>query len=223
MGREFLDVFEGWADTYDSTVNGHDEEYKEVFERYDDILNEVVRRSGQVVLEFGVGTGNLTEKLLLNNKFVFGVEPSRPMREIALEKLKNNTIKLEDGDFLEFNKPEKQADTIVSTYAFHHLSDSEKDQAFMQYGMYLEKGGKIVFADTMFEDQNSYNMTVQSAIKKGFLNLAKDLETEYYTTIGTLKEIAEKNGFKVSFTRFNHFVWVMEAIKHTSMKGDTCI
>lgn len=214
MGREFLDVFEGWADSYDSTVSGQDEEYKEVFARYDDILNEVVSRSGQVVLEFGVGTGNLTEKLLLNNKSVYGVEPSKPMREIALEKLRSNQVKIEDGDFLDFNIPEIQVDTIVSTYAFHHLSDSEKNQAFMQYGMYLEKGGKIVFADTMFEDHNSYTMTVQSATQQGFLNLAKDLETEYYTTISTLKEIAEKNGFEVSFTRFNHFVWVMEAIKH---------
>ncbi|WP_453994800.1 class I SAM-dependent methyltransferase [Bacillus nitroreducens] len=213
MGREFLEVFEGWAETYDSTVTGHDVEYKEVFSRYDDILNDVVQKSGHVVLEFGVGTGNLTQKLLNENKTVYGVEPSKPMREIAIEKLKGYSLKIDDGDFIVFKKPEEQIDTIVSTYAFHHLNDTEKNQAFIEYSNILEKGGKIVFADTMFENKQEYNMTIESAKEKGFLNLAKDLETEYYTTIPVLQGIAKQNGFTVEFTRFNHFVWVMEATK----------
>nr|WP_309099827.1 methyltransferase domain-containing protein [Fredinandcohnia onubensis] len=213
MGREFLDVFEGWADSYDSTVTGHDVEYKEVFSRYDDILNDVVQKSGHTVLEFGVGTGNLTQKLLNNNKIVYGVEPSKPMREIALEKLHNFDFTIEDGDFIVFNKPTAQIDTIVSTYAFHHLTDTEKNQAVLQYSNLLEKGGKIVFADTMFENKQEYTMTIHSAKQNGFHNLAKDLETEYYTTIPVLREIAKQNGFIVEFTRFNHFVWVMEATK----------
>ncbi|WP_449537066.1 class I SAM-dependent methyltransferase [Ferdinandcohnia sp. Marseille-Q9671] len=213
MGREFLEVFECWADSYDQTVTGHDLEYKEVFNRYDDILHNVVQKSGATVLEFGVGTGNLTQKLLNENKQVFGIEPSKPMREIALEKLDNYELSIEDGDFLEYKKPDKKIDTIVSTYAFHHLTDTEKNQAFSQYGILLEKGGKIVFADTMFENNQEYTMTIQSAKQMGFLNLAKDLETEYYTTIPVLREIANQNGFTVEFTRFNHFVWVMEATK----------
>ncbi|MEH7384017.1 class I SAM-dependent methyltransferase [Bacillus sp. JJ1521] len=213
MGREFLEVFEGWADSYDQTVTGHDVEYKEVFLRYEDILNDVVHKSGLSVLEFGVGTGNLTQKLLDENKNVYGVEPSEPMREIALEKLQNYTLTIEDGDFIDFNKPADKIDTIVSTYAFHHLNDIEKNQAFSQYSNILTKGGKIVFADTMFENKEEYTMTIQSATQKGFINLAKDLETEYYTTIPVLQEIAKENGFTVEFTRFNHFVWVMEATK----------
>ncbi len=213
MGREFLEVFEGWANSYDQTVTGHDVEYREVFLRYEDILNDVVRKSGLSVLEFGVGTGNLTQKLLDENKKVYGVEPSEPMREIALEKLQNYSLTIEDGDFNVFNKPADKIDTIVSTYAFHHLNDSEKNQAFSQYSNILKKGGKIVFADTMFENKEEYTMTIQSATQNGFLNLAKDLETEYYTTIPVLQENAERNGFTVEFTRFNHFVWVMEATK----------
>ncbi|MCC3356627.1 class I SAM-dependent methyltransferase [Bacillus sp. REN16] len=213
MGREFLEVFEGWAHTYDQTVTGNDVEYQEVFSRYDDILNDVVKKSGLTVLEFGVGTGNLTQKLLNENKKVYGVEPSEPMREIALEKLQNYSLTIEDGDFIVFNKPADKIDTIVSTYAFHHLNDGEKNQAFSEYSKILDKGGKIVFADTIFENKREYTMTIQSAIKKGYLNLAKDLETEYYTTIPNLQDIANQNGFTVEFTRFNHFVWVMEATK----------
>ncbi|MEH7236117.1 class I SAM-dependent methyltransferase [Bacillus sp. JJ1562] len=213
MGREFLEVFEGWANTYDQTVTGNDVEYQEVFSRYDDILNDVVQKSGPVVLEFGVGTGNLTQKLLDENKKVYGVEPSEPMRDIALEKLQSYSLTIEDGDFIDFNNPAEKIDTIVSTYAFHHLNDIEKNQAFSQYSNILEKGGKIVFADTMFENKQEYTLTIQSATQRGFFNLAKDLETEYYTTIPVLQEIAQQNGFTIEFTRFNHFVWVMEATK----------
>lgn len=68
MGREFISLFENWADSYDDTVVGHDLQYKEVFRNYDGILDDVVKRSGHQVIEFGVGTGNLTAKLLAAGK-----------------------------------------------------------------------------------------------------------------------------------------------------------
>ncbi len=61
MGREFLGIFEEWADTYDDSVKGIDRQYAAVFDKYDIILNEVVNHSHGNILEFGVGTGNLTK------------------------------------------------------------------------------------------------------------------------------------------------------------------
>ena len=85
MGREFLSLFDHWADSYDDTVSGHDEQYEEVFRRYSVILKEIVHRAGQHVLEFGSGTGNLTAALLAADKNVFGVEPSDAMKKAALQ------------------------------------------------------------------------------------------------------------------------------------------
>ncbi|MCM3002580.1 class I SAM-dependent methyltransferase [Priestia koreensis] len=212
MGREFLDIFEDWADKYDTSVTGHDEEYKEVFARYEDILQKVADLSVGNVLEFGVGTGNLTTKLLGNRLEVFGVEPSKPMRDLAVEKL-GDSVSISDGDFLNFDLPNASVHTIVSTYAFHHLTDAEKDEAVRNYGNFLPVGGKIVFADTMFEDKKAYTDTIQQSKEKGYHNLAEDLQREYYTTIGVLRSILEKYDFDVEFTRFNHFVWVMNATK----------
>ncbi|WP_108669505.1 class I SAM-dependent DNA methyltransferase [Peribacillus acanthi] len=211
MGREFLDVFEHWADSYDETVIGHDEEYKEVFRFYEQILQTVADKAQGHVLEFGVGTGNLTQKLLQKGYKVTGIEPSEPMKRIAEEKL-TGEITLRDGDFLEFLVEEK-VDSIVSTYAFHHLTDEEKEKAVQQYGNLLATGGKIVFADTMYETKESYKQAIKNAEEKGFLNLAKDLQTEYYTTIPFLKEILEAAGFNVEFSRCNDFVWILEATK----------
>lgn len=47
------------------------------------------------------------------------------MREKAAEKL-GNVAQISDGDFLTFPVPEGEIDTVVSTYAFHHLTDEEK-------------------------------------------------------------------------------------------------
>jgi putative AdoMet-dependent methyltransferase len=212
MGREFLDLFETWAESYDESVEGHDEEYREVFAGYETILDKVVEKSGNIVLEFGVGTGNLTKKLLDQGKKVYGIEPSAPMRKKAYEKL-GDKVSVQDGDFLSFPIPAEQIDTIVSTYAFHHLTDEEKERAIANYGKLLKKGGKIVFADTAFADKNAFQQTIDEAIERGFHNLAEDLQREYYTTLDALKRMFNTHGFAVEFTQLNKYVWLMEAVK----------
>lgn len=210
MGKEFIELFENWADSYDDSVTGHDPEYKDVFLNYDRILNNVAKRSFGHVLEFGPGTGNLTATLIRYGLKVTGVEPSPAMRRIAKEKLKNK-VTIIDGDFLQF--PKLPFNTIVSTYAFHHLTNQEKEEAFSIYGNLLTPGGKIVFADTMYESEEAYNEAIKDALTKGYHNLAEDLQREYYTTIPLLKEIAEQHGFSVTFDRCNDFVWIMECVK----------
>ena len=92
MGREFLHVFEEWANTYDNTVMGNDLEYREVFRNYESILQEVVNLVVGKVLEFGAGTGNLTEKLSAQGYDVIAVEPSKSMRAVAKDKQINATF-----------------------------------------------------------------------------------------------------------------------------------
>lgn len=210
MGKEFIELFENWADSYDDSVSGHDPEYKEVFKHYDHILNEVAKRSFGHVLEFGPGTGNLTSKLLESGLKVTGVEPSPSMRKIAAEKL-GGRAKIIDGDFLQF--PADNYHTIASTYAFHHLTDTEKVGALTTYGKILAPGGKIVFADTMYESEEAYKKAIEDAMKNKFYNLAEDLQREYYTTIPFLKTSTVDQGFSVSFERYNDFVWIMECVK----------
>ncbi|MFB4167046.1 class I SAM-dependent DNA methyltransferase [Virgibacillus sp. JSM 102003] len=211
MGREFLGVFDQWADSYDESVAGVDPQYKAVFENYDVILNEVTKCAFGNVLEFGVGTGNLSKKLMESGYRVTGIEPSQTMRRKASEKLPE--LPLYEGDFIDFPDLSKPVHTVVSTYAFHHLTDKEKDVAVQQFARILPSMGKIVFADTVFESIEYKEIMINKAYKQGFTDLAEDLQREYYTTVGELQRIFTANGFHVKFEQMNDFVWLIIAVK----------
>src|SRR5690625_5156970 len=100
MAEQFNELFDEWAASYDDTVHGGDIEYREVFRNYEKILDTIAERSQGFVIEFGVGTGNLTKKLLDKQLEVVGVEPSTNMRKIAQHKLQNTPIV--KGNFLSF-------------------------------------------------------------------------------------------------------------------------
>ncbi|AJY76900.1 class I SAM-dependent DNA methyltransferase [Paenibacillus beijingensis] len=214
MGREFVSLFDQWSEEYDRTVSGHDEQYREVFEHYGDILEAVASRSFGTVVEFGAGTGNLSEQLLRRGLKVYGVEPSQGMR--AQIQKRNLDFVLLDGDFLHFPPIPEQVNSIVSTYAFHHLTDEEKEQALSIYSTLLGKGGKIVFADIAFRDEQDREKTEAYIAEKGHFDLLQDLQTEYSTTLDRLKSMFNRHGFSVSFGKLNRYVWLMEAAKgHT--------
>lgn len=209
MGEQFNRLFDEWAASYDDTVQGANVEYQEVFRNYDTILQEISARSHGFVIEFGVGTGNLTKKLMENGLEVIGIEPSDNMRKIAQEKLPNS--KIMKGNFLSFPIQDKKADTIVSSYAFHHLTDKEKEQAIKLYTNTLKPHGKIIFGDTMFENNKQKEEAYLQAKAKGYHRLAEDLNTEYYTTIPKMEQILHTYEFTSSFKQRNDYVWIMEA------------
>ncbi|PYZ92766.1 SAM-dependent methyltransferase [Salipaludibacillus keqinensis] len=211
MGTEFIDLFDQWADSYDATVEGQNDEYREVFRNYSDILKSVADKVSGKVIEFGSGTGNLTALLLARTTDVTGVEPSREMRRQAAKKWPE--AKIVAGDFFQFPDDRESIDAFVSSYAFHHLTDDEKRKAVQLYASLLEKDGKVVFADTMFVDEHHHQQMIRKAEENHYVHLAEDLQTEYYTTIPKLKRMFENEGFEVNFSSLNQYVWILEAIK----------
>jgi putative AdoMet-dependent methyltransferase len=210
MGREFVEIFDKWVDSYDASVSGQDPEYRDVFEKYDEILSAVTKKSFGTVVEFGTGTGNLTAKLVEAGHSVIGIEPNEAMRNVTAKRFPD--LVLVDGDLLDFEIPQK-VETFVSTYVFHHLKDHDKEIALSTYANLLPVGGKIVFADTVFTSEVAKQAQISKERARGFNNVADDLEREYYTTIPILTQAFEKAGFDVHFEQMNDFVWLMDATK----------
>lgn len=211
MGREFVNIFDGWADSYDASVSGKDPEYRDVFNGYETILNEVAQRVSGTIIEFGTGTGNLTAKLMEAGFSVIGIEPNIKMLEVTAKRFPS--IQVIDGDLLEFKVVNEHIDAIVSTYVFHHLTDEEKGLALKKYANLLPKNGKVVFADTVFLTEAAKQAQISKERNRGFLNVVEDLEREYYTTIPILEELFTEAGFQVEFVKMNDYVWLIDATK----------
>ena len=211
MGREFVDIFDEWIYSYDASVAGEDPEYRDVFERYDEILQDVTSRAIGTVLEFGTGTGNLTAKLVGAGHQVIGIEPNTEMRRATIERFPSMVVK--DGDLLDFETDGILIDSIVSSYVFHHLTDEEKGIALKKYAQLLPINGKIIFADTAFITQETKLAQIEKERARNFHKVADDLEREYYTTVLVLKNLFNDAGFEVRFKQLNDFVWLMEATK----------
>ena len=210
MGREFVEIFDEWVHTYDDSVSGKDEEYKDVFVKYNEILQTVADAAIGPVIEFGVGTGNLTEKLLNRGLEVVGVEPNEAMRKATAEKIAG--LILIDGDFLEF-ETNFAPQSFVSSYAFHHLTDAEKARAFQLYAEQLPSGGKVVFADTLFESEAAKNEIIAFEQARGHANLVEDLNREYYTTVPVMEKLIMDAGFTVKLLKMNNYVFLIDATK----------
>lgn len=65
---KFNELFNEWAPIYDQTVFDSSGQYGEVFESYEELMGLICQEIRDVqmglTLEIGVGTGNLTKKLL---------------------------------------------------------------------------------------------------------------------------------------------------------------
>lgn len=217
MSEQFIELFDRWSAEYDQSVAGNDLEYKKVFEHYNDILRLIAFRSHGNIIEFGVGTGNLTKKLIDFGHQVVGIEPSSKMREITKKKLPYITVL--DGHFLDFPQDQMKVDTFTSSYAFHHLTDEDKEKAIKLYAKLLPKGGKIIFGDTIFPTKKDHQLAIQTAKNEQFNRLAEDLSTEYYTTIPKLDRIFKKYNFNTHYEQLNDFVWLIEAKKVDNIEG----
>lgn len=209
MGKEFLHIFDEWAEQYDASVSGQDPQYADVFKRYEEILEAVAIRVQGSVIEFGPGTGNLTKRVLEKGVEVVPVEPHDKMRELFQERFPN--LQVQEGDLLEFAVHGQHVDGFISSYVFHHLTDDEKGTALKKYATHLQAGGKVVFADTAFITEEAKQNQIDKEKARGFVAVAEDLEREYYTTIPVLENLFTEAGFTVTFTQMNDYVWLMDA------------
>lgn len=84
----------------------------------------------------------------------------------------------------------------------------------MQFAEQLTDNGKIVFGDTMFTSDLHKMAVIKEAKEKGYLDLAADLDREYYPNIDLLRNIFTLHGFDVTFRQMNDFAWLIVAAKN---------
>lgn len=148
--------FDLWANDYDQTVQLSEESDLYPFAGYREILNtifnEVMQINHSTVLDIGFGTGVLTNKLYENGHQMDGIDFSAKMIDIAQSKMPDaNLIEYDFTKGLPNEVKEKKFNSIVSTYALHHLTDEAKVEFIKGLLDLLAENGKIYIGDIAFE------------------------------------------------------------------------
>lgn len=164
--------FNLWADNYDKTVQISEENNLYPFAGYKKILNvifnEAMQKENSEILDIGFGTGVLTSKLYSNGHQIDGVDFSSKMISIAQSIMPNaNLIEWDFSMSLPREILGKKYDSIISTYALHHLTDEEKITFITNLIPLLKKDGKIFIGDVSFETREKLNKCRLDSIDYG--------------------------------------------------------
>ena len=210
---DFMAIFDDWAPTYDETVFRAEpadgfEQYQEVLERVADLAGA---GPGRQVLDVGTGTGNLARVLLTRGASVVAVEPSAAMRQQARSKL--GDVPVLEGQFLDLPLPSGSVDAVVSSYAFHHLTDDAKVQGAREMFRVLRAGGVVVLGDVAWADGGARQAMIQRFAAAGKADLVRETKEEYYPTIGLLTSVFAAQGCSVYVEQATEWVWILVARK----------
>ncbi|HBM75839.1 MAG TPA: SAM-dependent methyltransferase [Clostridiaceae bacterium] len=198
--------FDVWAKEYEKTVQKDSNGYP--FKGYYDVLDLmyglIEQRPKNQILDIGVGTGILTNRLYEDGAQICGIDFSKKMLQIAQNKMP-------EGKFIQWDfnlglppefGPEK-FNYIISSYAFHHLSNSKKISLIDESKALLDKTGKIIIGDVAFE-------TEEGLLKCKKESKSKWDEDEIYIIADEMAQAIKKHGLAVNYTQVSSCAGVLE-------------
>lgn len=206
--------FDLWANGYDKSVNLCEEDNEYPFAGYKDVLNtiynKICTKNEAKILDIGFGTGILTKKLYDDGYEIWGIDFSEKMIKISKEKMPE--VKLIQYDFTKGLPEEIESqkfDFIISTYALHHLDDSEKIKFLINILNLLKKDGIILIGDVAFETREMHNKCKADCGEDGWD------DDEYYFIFDELK-----NSFEIAeFIQISHCAGVLELSNKNIIKS----
>ena len=161
---------------------------------------------GDVILDLGCGTGEVSVVLARRAKKLIGIDISPAMLEIASQRVKSDAvdnIELRTGDFCTLPAL-SGVSLVVSNYAIHHLSLDEKKHLFRQIFDLLPEKGLFVMGDVM------WSMDIDQIDEpEQFFNP----EVDDPSMVDELVEALEECGFTTEVLRLSPGVGVIEAWK----------
>lgn len=160
--------FDLWANEYDKTVHLSEEADEYPFAGYKNVLNTIYKRiktgNAKKVLDIGFGTGILAKKLYDEGDEIFGIDFSQEMIKLAKEKMPNAALYQYDfSKGLPIELSEMKFDSIICTYAIHHLSDSAKVDFIKKLQNRLTPNGEILLGDVAFDTKQSLEECMKKA------------------------------------------------------------
>lgn len=147
--------FDLWADGYDRSVGLSDEDNTYPFAGYKKVLaaiyDAVRAGQGKRVLDIGFGTGVLACRLYADGYDITGIDFSQRMIEIAQKRMPSARLILHNfSEGLPAQLKDEKFDSIICTYAIHHLDDAAKIRFLRELQAHLNLCGRIYIGDVAF-------------------------------------------------------------------------
>jgi ubiquinone/menaquinone biosynthesis C-methylase UbiE len=153
-------------------------------------------------IDLGIGNGYFTEQFLNHfvNSRVLGVDGAQAMVELAKERLKQLTSRVEFaiGDFRQLQQLVPGAatvDVVFSAYALHHLSRPDKETVLKHVVELLVPGGWFVNVDLIAADSPELESRLQELRVAGIVERASGSDNRFADSTSTGRFLAnlEKN------------------------------
>ncbi len=197
--------FDLWADGYDKSVGLSEESNQYPFAGYKDVLNtiynEIRKRPQGKVLDIGFGTGTLTSRLYEDGFTITGIDFSKKMIAIAQPKMPQAQLIQHDfAQGISSVLDNQTFDFIITTYAFHHITDENKAAFVQECIAHLAPNGKMLIGDISFQT------------RQGLLKCQADLggwdDDEFYTAFDELQSALPD--FSLHFTPISFCAGIIE-------------
>jgi putative AdoMet-dependent methyltransferase len=208
--------FNDWAKSYDQDIVDRTHNEAWIFDQYNSVLDKVVeycelsKNNYLVVLDIGIGTGNLAARFLQEGLHVIGIDPSKEMRKICKNKYPD--LQVRGGDFLNIHLAPRSVDVIVSSYAFHHLTSTQKETSIPKMKRVLKPKGRVVIADLMFKnvlEEERIKLELRESYRTDVIEVIED---EYFGSFDDLSKAFNTEGFSVHGEQLTPFVWILRAM-----------
>src|SRR6185295_8657743 len=109
------------------------------------VLRELGVKAGDVLVEFGAGTGAFAVQAALAGARVHAIDISQAMLDFTATRARSagvsDRLMCSHAGFLSYEHPGAPADFVVSQFALHHLPDFWKAVALTRIAALLHPGG----------------------------------------------------------------------------------
>ncbi len=211
MKSQFGEKFnhDPYASEYDDDVKNESDPIRAGYQALQDWIGAHANSSSCIV-DLGCGTGNTINSV---NGFerAYCVDLSQNMLDVAKSKLDHRKgITYVKSDLLDFFQivQDPEIDTVISSYAIHHLTQPEKHQLFEAIFLGLKKGGKVVFGDLMFESREG-----EKKLGEKYPEQVETFEDEFFWYVDEEVLKLKELGFAVEEKRFSDLSWGIMAKK----------